>query len=700
MAMDGSWELNITVTDLAVDKTLRVTGDLHMGGVMVKLVEALDIAMDWSDHALWWPEKNTWLSRPRTTLDQYGVGADARLLFTPMHKVMKVQIPDLQILELRMDFSCKVFSAVVQLCKELGIRHPEEMSVMKYMDKDDLKKNIKENLNQKKKKQGSMENLGVNGNGVYHSPSGSIERLSPYHSRSPAGPSPTNTIGRTPGFNYSANSVSPYNTLNANGTLSPGSMYSLSFESAMENALVNSPQISIKDAAQFLQKPKNLTEKARQNYAWLDSSKSLMEQGCRENDFVVIKFKYFSFYDLNPKYDAVRINQIYEQAKWSLLSEDVDCTEEEMMMFAAIQLQVQMQSGQPQPNESMMDSSTLSNHLQNDDIDADLTTLEESLDSTVLSSAGDITSIPELSGYVRYFKPKKLTLKSYKKAFCRFKDTHIAFYKTEEDSNSTPAMKINIKGCEAHPDLNLSSQKYGIKLFVPGSDGMSEIWLRFESEEHYCRWMAACKLASQGKTMADSSYVTEVESLKILLSRQQPALSPALVQLQFDVNVNAEDFVAPRYHKRIKNKQVVQRIMEAHSNVQNLNLVESKMAYIKAWQALPDFGINYFVMKQKNSKKEELLGVAYNRIMRVDLHSGDAIKTWRYNTLKSWHVNWEIRHVILEFEEETLNFSSLSASCKTVHEFIGGYIFLSMRSSDKNQTLNEELFLKLTGGWN
>lgn len=81
-----------------------------------------------------------------------------------------------------------------------------------------------------------------------------------------------NTIGRTPGFNYSANSVSPYNTLNANGTLSPGtlspgSMYSLSFESAMENALANSPQISIKDAAQFLHKHKNLTEKARQNYA-------------------------------------------------------------------------------------------------------------------------------------------------------------------------------------------------------------------------------------------------------------------------------------------------------------------------------------------------------------------------------------------------------------------------------------------------
>lgn len=44
-------------------------------------------------------------------------------------------------------------------------------------------------------------------------------------------------------------------------------MYSLSFESAMENSLANSPQISVKDAAQYLQKHKNLVEKARVNYA-------------------------------------------------------------------------------------------------------------------------------------------------------------------------------------------------------------------------------------------------------------------------------------------------------------------------------------------------------------------------------------------------------------------------------------------------
>lgn len=79
-----------------------------------------DIAMDWSDHALWWPEKNRWLKRSRSTLDQYGVQADAKLHFTPMHKNLHIQIPDLQILELRVDFSSETFNAVMHLCKELG----------------------------------------------------------------------------------------------------------------------------------------------------------------------------------------------------------------------------------------------------------------------------------------------------------------------------------------------------------------------------------------------------------------------------------------------------------------------------------------------------------------------------------------------------------------------------------------------------
>lgn len=58
---------------------------------------------DWSDHALWWPAKNMWLSRTRSTLDQCGVHADAILHFTPMHKMLRVQVINLYMKKFVMD---------------------------------------------------------------------------------------------------------------------------------------------------------------------------------------------------------------------------------------------------------------------------------------------------------------------------------------------------------------------------------------------------------------------------------------------------------------------------------------------------------------------------------------------------------------------------------------------------------------------
>ena len=40
---------------------------------------------------------------------------------------------------------------------------------------------------------------------------------------------------------------------------------------------------------------------------------------------------------------------------------------------------------------------------------------------------------------------------------------------------------LYISGCEANPDVNLQNKKFGIKLYIPGPDGMEEIWLRFEA---------------------------------------------------------------------------------------------------------------------------------------------------------------------------------------------------------------------------
>lgn len=97
-----------------------------------------------------------------------------------------------------------------------------------------------------------------------------------------------------------------------------------------------------------------------------------MQQGIQENDRVWLRFKYYSFYDIEPKvcvcvcvcgwpsyvfsfkahvfeisslshflfvqYDVVRLTQLYEQARWAILLEDIDCTEEEMMLFGALQV--------------------------------------------------------------------------------------------------------------------------------------------------------------------------------------------------------------------------------------------------------------------------------------------------------------------------------------------------------------------------
>lgn len=114
------------------------------------------------------------------------------------------------------------------------------------------------------------------------------------------------------------------------------------------------------------------------------------------------------------------------------------------------------------------------------------------------------------------------------------------------------------------------------------------------------------------------------------------------------------------------------------------------------------------------------------------MSSGMPITTWRFANMKQWNVNWEIRQVsdhswflfiqgcsffvrtdvtsevlirsmwfqvTIEFDQNvSMAFCCVSCDCKVVHEFIGGYIFLSTRSKDQNETLDEELFHKLTGG--
>lgn len=87
-----------------------------------------DLAQDWSDFALWWEQKRCWLLKTHWTLDKCGVQADARLLFTPQHKTLRLRLPNVKTVRLRVSFSAVVFRAVTDICRTLS-EYPAGLSV-------------------------------------------------------------------------------------------------------------------------------------------------------------------------------------------------------------------------------------------------------------------------------------------------------------------------------------------------------------------------------------------------------------------------------------------------------------------------------------------------------------------------------------------------------------------------------------------
>ena len=70
--------------------------------------------------------------------------------------------------------------------------------------------------------------------------------------------------------------------------------------------------------------------------------------------------------------------------------------------------------------------------------------------------------------------------------------------------------------------------------------------------------------------------------------------------------------------------------------------------------------------------------------------------------MHSWNVNWENKLVTIEFDNETIQFLPLyNIDIKCIHEFIGAYIFLAMRTMSDNNDLRQQemLFQQLTSAY-
>uniref|UniRef100_A0A673AWL0 PH domain-containing protein n=1 Tax=Sphaeramia orbicularis TaxID=375764 RepID=A0A673AWL0_9TELE len=534
----AAWDLSVTVVDLGPDAppvTLSVTSDLHVGGVILKLVEKTQIKRDWSDHALWWEQKQKWLLRTAWTLEKYEIHADARLLFIPQHKPLRLGLPNGITLRLLASFSSPVFQTVMGICRMLNIRHPEELSLLRPVEEK-----------KKKKDKDSAEEI----YDLTEVPLSSASRPCLYN-------------GMPAHFADSPQMEAIYKML----------------------SITQPPPAPEVIAKQY--RPASVVDKAHINGRWLDSSRCLMQQGIQENDRVWLRFKYFAFYDIEPKYDVVRLAQLYEQARWAILLEDIDCTEEEMMLFGALQYHISKVS---QSEPQLMSTSAAM-----DDLDSALQSLEVKLEGES-SSASEITN-QQLSNVTVCFRPKRLTLKGYKQYWFKFQDTSISYFKSKEESIGEPIQQINLKGCEVAPDVNVTASKFLIRLLIPAPEGMNEVYLRCENEQQYAQWMAGCRLASKGKSLADNSFQSEIQSIRSFLAMQKTNAGSHGNAHAADESINTHSLVSPRYHKKYKAKQLTPRILDAYQNVAQLSLTDAVMRFLQIWQALPDFGLSYVVVR-------------------------------------------------------------------------------------------------------
>lgn len=90
--------------------------------------------------------------------------------------------------------------------------------------------------------------------------------------------------------------------------------------------------------------------------------------------------------------------------------------------------------------------------------------------------------------------------------------------------------------------------------------------------------MAACRLASKGKTMADSSYNLEVQNILSFLKMQHMNPDPQFIE-PISTDINPECLVSPRYLKKYKNKQVSHMSKAGITAVWRANHKKADMKY-------------------------------------------------------------------------------------------------------------------------
>lgn len=194
----------------------------------------------------------------------------------------------------------------------------------------------------------------------------------------------------------------------------------------------------------------SISELTKDCYGFLDMSKCLMQQGVSEASVLSLDFRYY-YYPIDLK-NRVLLNQMYQKARYDVITRKVRCSESEAILFASLQHQVEaldFESEEPE-TESLND---LIRELSNDDDG-----------KNVIGK----NIIPEERAELEYFvegEKRKSWFSSKQKiksSVWAVKDTKLLNYKAL--NSKEPSKEYELKGCDVHGETNHTARNFSVSI--------------------------------------------------------------------------------------------------------------------------------------------------------------------------------------------------------------------------------------------
>ncbi|XP_053823950.1 fermitin family homolog 3-like [Vidua chalybeata] len=599
--IDGSFELRVEGQPRVL--TLCVTGDLHVGGLVRRILGALGDPRPWADHALWWEQQRRWLLGPSPTLDALGVGGGSRLRFAPRHRPLRLRLPGGGVLRLRLNFAGTPGRAVATACGLLGVSHPEELSLLR-------------------------PERGEGRGAPPAPPELDLTHLRPRTDEAPPPPLPPELLRAL---------RSPKN----GGRGPPG------------------PPRSPPGNAQL--------RRARLHARWLDVGRSLLEQGVAEDEELQLRFKYPCATGLDPQ-EGPRVALLQEEALGAILAEEIECSEEQGLRFAALQYQIE--------GEEWGDGGDPQDPPEPPDLDTALERLELSLGGGgTPGPAEELGAPPELQEELEICRPSPWPFWGSRPAPARAVLSGSSLSLWTPPGPGGPQEQLNLRGCEVTPQVDLGAQKFGIKLRLPSPGGGGETLLQCRDAPQFSRWVCGCRAAAGGGSPSAAALRAQIRGVLGVLGVQPDGGDPPGTPPR--PPPDPRRLLPPRLQRRLKGKQFTQRLLEVLLREGPLSPPQARLRFVEAWRALPGFGLGHFVVRFRGAPQDELLAVGPSRLLRLPLGSGAVRRSWSHRELQRWDVNWDSQQVRLWLSGDvTLALRVLSAPPRALHQFLGGYLAL------------------------